>query len=96
MRTTSIGARSGSTDGVGAVIGQYWIGDAWWGWTDEQESEWDATIGVRPFLRAGYQSNHWLAGLEASYLFGGSLDFGNDIGGDVRELYLGGYFGGRW
>lgn len=82
--------------GVGAVVGQYWFGSSWWGWTDTDVSEWDATISARPFLRAGYQSHRWLAGLEASYLFGGSLAFTDDIGGDVREWYVGGFFGGRW
>lgn len=82
--------------GLGAIFGQYWVGDTWGYWSDTDVSEWDATFGVRPFLRAGYQSDRWIAGLEASYLFGGSLDLTDEVSGDVREFYIGGFFGGRW
>jgi hypothetical protein len=78
--------------GVGAVIGNYWVGD-WW---DEDIDEWDATVSGRPFIRAGYQAKRWMAGLEVSYLFGGSLDFTDEVGGDITEFYAGGFFGWRW
>lgn len=82
--------------GVGVVIGQYWVGDTFGWWTDTDINEWDATLGARPFLRAGYQADRWLLGMEASYLFGGSLDFTDEVGGNVEELYVGVFFGGRW
>ena len=82
--------------GVGVVIGQYWVGETFGWWFDTDIDEWDATIAGRPFIRAGYQDERWVLGLEASYMFGGSLDFTNDIGGDVREWYVGAFFGGRW
>lgn len=81
---------------VGVVIANYWVGDRWGWYYDEDVDEWDATIAGRPFLRAGYQADHWLIGLEASYLFGGQLDFTDDINGDVEEFYAGVFFGGRW
>jgi hypothetical protein len=35
-------------------------------------------------------------GVEGSYLFGGSLDFTNQIEGDLSEWYVGVFFGGKW
>ena len=81
---------------VGVVIANYWVGDRWGWYYEEDVDEWDATIAGRPFLRAGYQADHWLIGLEASYLFGGQLDFTDDIRGDIEEFYAGVFFGGRW
>lgn len=51
--------------------------------------EWDSTFHARAFLRAGLRVTGGLAGLEAGYLRGGHLDFGNDAGGDLEELYVG-------
>jgi hypothetical protein len=82
--------------GVGVVIGQYWVGQTFGWWADEDISEWDATIAGRPFLRAGWQGDHWVFGLEGSYLFGGKLHFTNAIEGDVSEWYAGGFFGVKW
>ena len=82
--------------GVGVVVGQYWVGETFGWWTDTDINEWDATIAGRPFLRAGYQGERWVLGLEASYLFGGSLEFTQDISGDLTEWYVGAFFGGRW
>ncbi len=82
--------------GVGVVIGQYWVGETFGWWVDEDISEWDATIAGRPFLRAGWRGDHWVFGIEGSYLFGGSLDFTNNVGGDVTEWYVGGFVGGHW
>jgi hypothetical protein len=81
---------------VGVVIGNYWVGEESFWFRDEDISEWDATIAGRPFLRAGYQWNHFMLGVETSYLFGGSLDLTDEIQGDVREFYAGVFFGGRW
>lgn len=82
--------------GLGGVIGNYWVGESdWWG-SDTNVNEWDATWGVRPFLRAGYEWDRMVAGIEASYMWGGKLDFTNEAHGDVREFYVGGFFGWRW
>jgi hypothetical protein len=59
-------------------------------------SEWDTTFGVRPFLRAGYQQDHWAVGLEASWLFGGNVGLTQQVEGDVSEFYAGGFFGWKW
>jgi hypothetical protein len=86
---------------VGPVFANYAVYDEyWWGDDDDDdddhESEWDTTFGVRPFLRLGYQE-HWYAfGLEASYMFGGSVDLTDQVQGDVQELFLGGFFGFRF
>lgn len=82
--------------GVGVVVAQYWVGETFGWWTATEINEWDATIAGRPFIRAGYQGQRWVLGLEASYLFGGSLQFTEDIGGDVSEWHVGAFFGGRW
>jgi hypothetical protein len=82
--------------GVGVVIGQYWVGQSFGWWTDEDISEWDATIEGRPFLRAGWQGDRWVFGLEGSYLFGGNLHFTDRIEGDISEWYAGGFFGVKW
>jgi hypothetical protein len=81
---------------VGVVIGQYWVGNSFGWWSDTAVSEWDATIAGRPFLRAGWQGEHWTFGLEGSYMFGGKLHFTDRIEGDVSEWYGGGFFGVRW
>ena len=81
---------------VGVVVGQYWVGDTFGWWVDTDVSEWDVTIAGRPFLRAGYQGDRWVFGLEGSYLFGGSLEFTNQVEGDLTEWYGGAFVGGRW
>lgn len=78
---------------VGVVVGQYWVG-SWWASTDV--SEWDAAFAGRPFLRAGWQGDRWVFGLEGSYMWGGNMHFTNSIEGDLREWYAGGFFGVRW
>jgi hypothetical protein len=82
--------------GVGVVIGNYWVGQYFGWWSDEDISEWDATIAGRPFLRAGYQGERWVFGIEGSYLFGGKMHFTDAIEGDLSEWYAGGFFGVRW
>jgi hypothetical protein len=81
---------------LGAVIGNYWVGRESDFFTDKDASEWDATIGGRPFLRGGYLWDRFIVGAEASYLFGGNLDFTDQVRGDVREFYAGVFFAGRW
>ena len=82
--------------GVGVVVAQYWVGDTFGWWVDTDISEWDATIAGRPFIRGGYEWEHFVLGLEASYLFGGSLEFTDEVEGDLSEWYVGVFFGGRW
>ena len=82
--------------GVGVVIGQYWVGETFGWFVDEDISEWDVTVSGRPFLRAGWQGERWVFGLEASYLFGGNLHFTDAIEGNLSEFYAGGFFGVRW
>jgi hypothetical protein len=60
--------------GVGAVIGA----------VDFIGVEWGSGYSVRPFVRVGYQTDHWAAGVEASYRFG-HLDLG-ESDGDIENL----------
>lgn len=49
----------------------------------------DSNFFGRAFLRVGARVEGGLAGIEASYLRGGKLDFGHGISGDVGEFYIG-------
>ena len=49
----------------------------------------DTTFFGRVFLRAGARVQGGLAGIEASYLSGGKMDFGGDASGDLTEWYIG-------
>jgi hypothetical protein len=51
--------------------------------------EWDAVFSARAFLRAGCRMPGGFGGLEASWLRGQRLDFGDDVGGDLGEFYIG-------
>jgi hypothetical protein len=82
--------------GLGVVFAQYWVGDTFGFAVDTDISEWDTTIAARPFLRAGWSGDRWVFGLEGSYLFGGNLDFTDEVGGDLEEWYVGAFFGARW
>jgi len=81
--------------GVGAVVGNYVVADDSW-WSSGHDSQWDATWGVRPFVRVGYQMERFLFGGEVSYLVGGRIELTDQVHGDVRELFVGGFFGVRW
>ena len=63
--------------GVGPAIGALWF----------VGTEWGYGYSVRPFLRGGYQADHWSAGIEASYRFG-RLNF-DDGDSDIENLELG-------
>jgi hypothetical protein len=79
--------------GVGAVIGFYSAGEQFFDeFYDEDLSESDLTWSARPFVRTGYDNGRLTVGLEASYLWGGSLEFTDEIGGDVQEWYVGVFF----
>ena len=81
--------------GIGAVVVNYWAGSDW-GFRDSDVNEWDAAFAARPFVRAGYLWEHWFVGIEVSYMFGGNVHLTDQVRGDVRELYVGGFVGGRW
>jgi hypothetical protein len=66
--------------GVGAMIGV----------VDFFGSEEDTEFSVRPFLRAGYETPTWTAGIEVGYQFS-SLDFGSGSD-DVQNLNVGAFF----
>ena len=78
--------------GVGPVIANFRAGQVIFDdLFDEDVSEWDVGLGVRPLVRAAYRRNRWMAGLEGSYLFT-DLDFGNGLSGNVEELYIGFFY----
>lgn len=80
--------------GLGGAIANEWLGDPWWGTTSD--SDWAATWTVRPFIRAAYTHERWSLGVEGSYLWGGALDLSETTDGDLREWYLGAFFGISW
>jgi hypothetical protein len=49
----------------------------------------DSTLFGRVFLRAGAKMEGGLAGIEASWLSGGDLDFGGNASGSFDEFYIG-------
>jgi hypothetical protein len=87
--------------GVGAVLANYAVYDEW-GWYDDDDddrdhdSEWDTTLGIRPFVRAGYHGHRWVFGGEVSYMIGGDVELTDQVSGDLRELFIGGFFGVRF
>jgi hypothetical protein len=78
------------------LVGNFWAGDKtwlggfWWD-VDEEEDIWRVGGGGRLFLRAAYQQDRWSAGVEGSYSYG-YLDFGDGIGGDIQQAYIGVFF----
>jgi len=50
---------------------------------------WDAVFSARAFLRASFRMPGGYGGLEASWLRGQRLDFGDDVGGDLGQFYIG-------
>ena len=49
----------------------------------------DASFQWKVFLRAGVPFSNGLAGIEASYMRAGRLEFADDIGGKPSEFYIG-------
>ncbi len=49
----------------------------------------DASFQWKVFLRAGLPFSNGLAGIEASYMRAGRLEFADDIGGKPSEFYIG-------
>jgi hypothetical protein len=78
------------------IVGNFWAGEqTWWGglwWgSDEEEDIWRVGGGGRLFLRGAYQRDRWSAGVECSYSYG-YIDFGDDIGGEIQQAYIGVFF----
>jgi hypothetical protein len=82
--------------GVGPAIGVFILGEdrgRWWHDDNAYDDHVRAGFAVQPALQVGYEWGHFGVGAEASYLWT-HMDFGDDIGGDITELYAGGFF--RW
>ena len=73
------------------MIGNYTQGQEWFYLVDEDENEWRVGGGGKAFLRLAYAKERWSMGAEGFYGYGW-LDFGNDIGGDIQQGYLGFFF----
>lgn len=73
------------------IIGNYVRGEEVFGFVDEDIDRWRVGGGGRLFLRGAYRRERWAFGLEGSYAYGW-LDFGDDIGGDIQQGYLGVFF----
>ena len=72
-------------------IGNYVKGEEVIGYVDTDIDRWNVGGGGRAFLRLAYRPEPRFAiGLEGSYSFGW-IDFGDDIGGDIQQGYLGFY-----
>ena len=56
---------------------------------DADMTDTDASFEWKVFLRAGLPVSNGLAGIEASYMRAGRIDFSDDIGGDPTEFYIG-------
>jgi len=56
--------------------------------TDSYDAD-ASTFYARVFLRAGARVTGGIAGVEASYMQGGDLDFGGNASGEVTEFYIG-------
>jgi len=79
--------------GIGAIAGFYAAGEEFFGeFYDQDLDESDITWSLRPFIRAGYDNGRMRYGIEASYQWGGNLDFTNEIGGDVEQWNVGVFF----
>ena len=85
--------------GIGAAVANYGITDDFW-WDNEHDSHWDTAFEARPFVRVGYRTSSsgygWSFGGEISYMIGGPIDLTDQVHGNVREFYAGGYFGFTW
>ena len=77
--------------GVGGVIGNLSL-DADDTSSGESFSESDAAFSARAFLNVGFRATGGFAGLQASYMRGGDLEFAENARGEVEQLYVG-FFG---
>lgn len=74
--------------GGGAVIASLQAGEGD-GPDDADFDSTDTALMGRALLRAGLRVTGGLAGIEASYLQGGTLDFAEGVKGDIGEFYFG-------
>jgi hypothetical protein len=75
---------------AGGVIG--WLDVSGQSATTGADQDLDETAGNyqwKVFLRAGMPVSNGLAGIEASYMRGGRLEFSDDIHGEPNEFYIG-------
>jgi hypothetical protein len=77
--------------GLGAVIGNLSL-DADDTAGGQSFSESDAALAARVFLNVGFRADNGYAGLQASYMRGGDLEFADNARGEVEEFYIG-FFG---
>jgi hypothetical protein len=73
------------------IVGNYRLGEEVFGFVDEDLDRWNVGGGGRLFLRGAYVRERMAFGIEGSYGYGW-LDFGDDIGGDIQQAYLGFFF----
>ena len=80
--------------GLGPAIAFYSAGDVIFNdLFDEDISECEVGLGVRPFLRAGFRGGeHWNWGFEGSYQWT-TVDLGHNLGENPNEWYVGVFFG---
>jgi hypothetical protein len=60
--------------------------------TGQSFNEWESTLAARAFLNVGFLVTGGVAGVQASYMRGGEIDFAQNARGDVQEWYVG-FFG---
>lgn len=76
------------------IVGNYIKGEEIWGYVDKEIDRWRVGGGGRLILRGAYRRDRWSFGIEGSYGYGW-LDFGDDIGGDIQQGYLGLFYARR-
>lgn len=76
------------------LVGNYRRGEEAFGIIDEEFSHWRVGGGGRLFLRGAYTRGRSSYGIEGSYSYGW-LDFGDDVGGDIQQGYLGFFYAFR-
>jgi hypothetical protein len=76
------------------IVGNFRRGREVFGFIDEDLDRWRVGGGGRLFLRGAYTRGRSSYGIEGSYSYGW-LDFGDDIGGDIQQGYLGFFYAHR-
>jgi hypothetical protein len=77
------------------TVGNYLRGEEVLGSVDVDTNRWRVGGGGRLFLRGAYHRERYSFGIEGSYSYGW-LDFGDDIGGDIQQGYLGLFYAQRF
>jgi hypothetical protein len=80
--------------GAGGVYAHYSAGDVLGNTIyDDEIRESDTALTVRPFVRLVYaKSDRFTGGFEGSYLWSGSLDLFDGVGGNLEQWYAGVFF----